>query len=83
MKFGQYFVTLLVVAVQQSILDWRVWISLRDQHQCHPHRNHQGDLGAIHILRKQPQHFHEFLKYFSTFVHTKNYKLQHDNFVKM
>ena len=40
--------------------------------------------GTIHILRKhlydQPQHFHEF---FEQFFCTNNFKLQHENFVKM
>ena len=53
LNFVQYFVALRVgkVAVQH-ILDQMVWISLRAQLQCHPHRNHQRDLGTIHLLRK-------------------------------
>ena len=53
LNFVQYFVVLRVgkVAVQH-ILDQMVWISLRAQLQFHLHRNHQRDLGTIHILRK-------------------------------
>ena len=52
LNFVQYFVALRVgkVAVQH-ILDQMVWISLQAQLQCHPHRNHQRDLGAVHLLR--------------------------------
>ena len=31
----------------------------------------------------QPQHFHEFFEHFSSSLCAKNFKLQHENFVKM
>ena len=46
LNFGQYFVVLQVGKVGvQYILGQMVWISLRDQLQCHLHRNHQQDFG--------------------------------------
>ena len=69
---------LLAVALFSVILDHAKGLSASPQHSRY--------FEAIHILRKhflfyQPQQFAEFFEHF--YLCTKNFNLQHENFIKM